>query len=199
MNCKQIIQEIERAFDEGATVDAAITEHMRDCTSCADYHRALFAIDQALRHAPPTQPDPVLVARIQATIALQPARSIRPWAFPVSAAASILGLAGLGRLLDGVALRGVPPVEQWFSLDASWAEWSLLKNELLGIPTSVAGDLNTLVQATGDFWNSISAWQSGLTGSLSPWIWVLLIGGIVGACILDGAEWKARRMNRSGQ
>jgi len=198
MNCNQVEQEMDAAFDEGVPLDAPAAAHALQCPACGAYQRALVALDASLRHAPPVQPAPALVARIQATIARQPRRQPRPWAYPFIAAAAVLVLAGLGRFIDWAPISQGMDARAWLPQGPILPEWAFLKEELLGIPVAVADDMAVFSEWTSGLWNAVNLWEAGPLGGDNPWVWVLFAACVATAGALDGMEWMSRHLKGPG-
>lgn len=199
MNCKEVQRAMDSAFDEGVALPGHMAAHAATCRACAAYGDSLAALDLNLRLAPPVHPAPALVARIQAEIATQPRHVQRSWAYPVGAAATILVLAALGHVVNGISW--LPTVETGLGLvqDPILPEWGFVKQELMAIPVGVSGDLWALGQWSESAWNSLNGWLSVFASGDSPWVWTLFIVCLAAACALDGMEWMSRRMNRTGR
>lgn len=200
MNCDQAQRALDIAFDEGDVLETHVAAHVLECKVCGEYHRDLSALDAALRFAPPVQPAPALVARIQAKIADQPRHRPRPYAYPVMAAAAVLLLAGIGgQVADWFPVTRGGAMEAWMPQEPLLPEWAFMKQELLGIPAAVAGDMASFSQALEARWDSLTVWQASSGGMHSPWLWVMFLACIVAACALDGMEFMSRRVNRLGR
>lgn len=198
MDCNQIRQEMEFAFDEGRELDGPAMGHLLQCDACAAYDRALRALDGSLRHADPLQPDAALVARIQAAVAHQPRRQPRAWLYPGLAAVAVLVLAALGGVVDWTPIARNVSVQAWMPDEPILPDTVFLKQELAGIPDAVSTDMKSLSRAVEANWVSLRGWQASATGSHNPLVWALFLVCIAAACALDGREWMTRRINRPG-
>lgn len=198
-NCNEVQRAMDIAFDAGVALPGHVAAHTATCRACAAYGDSLAALDLNLRLAPPVQPAPALVARIQAEIASQPRHGQRPWAYPVGVAATILVLAALGHVVKGISW--LPTLESGLGLvqEPLLPEWGFVKQELMGIPVGVSGDLSALGQWSEGAWDSVNGWLSAIGSGYSPWVWTLFIVCVAAACALDGMEWMSRRMNRTGR
>lgn len=200
MNCDQAQRALDAAFDDGDVPDARVAAHVLECKECGEYRRDLGALDAALRLAPPIQPAPALVARIQEKLAAQPRHRPRPYAYPLMAAAAVLLLAGIGgQIADWFPVSRGEAMEAWMPQEPLLPEWAFMKQELLGIPAAVAGDMASFSQALEARWDSLAVWQASAGGMDSPWLWVAFLVCIVAACALDGMEFRSRRVNRLGR
>ncbi|MBL7647194.1 MAG: hypothetical protein JNK74_13485 [Candidatus Hydrogenedentes bacterium] len=198
MNCKRIQREMDAAFDAGVTLDATAAEHARMCPDCGAHLRALGNLDGALRAAPPVQPAPALVARIQDCIAAEPVRQPRPWLYPLATAASVLVLAALGRIAHSMFPTTGWVRQAWLPQEPLLPDWAFLKEELLGIPVAVAGDMAVFSEWAGELWRSVNLWEMGPLGGDNPWVWVLFGACAATAFALDGMEWMSRRFKGPG-
>ena len=196
MNCNEMQGAMDRAFDDGVAVPAHVAAHAATCRACAAYGDLLAALDLGLRLAPPVQPAPALVARIQAEIATQPRQSIRPWAYPVGVAAAALLLAALGPVVKGGSWLSILESGSWFPQESLLPDWDFVQHELTGIPAGVAGDLAALGRWSESAWDSANGWLSLFGGGYSPWVWMLFFLCVAAACALDGMEWMSRRVHR---
>ncbi len=198
MNCEQVQSEMDAAFDVGGELDATTIVHSLSCPDCAAYQRALAAVNDALQLAPPVVPAPALVARIQHRIAAEPFIQPRPWAYPVATAAAVLLLAGLGQIVHTM----LPPVgwsgQAWRPEGPILPEWAFLKEELMGIPLAVTGDIALFSEWARSLWDSVNNWEAGPFGGDNPWVWLLFAGCVATAGALDGMEWISRRFKGSG-
>ena len=197
MNCNEAQRALDSAFDEGIAVPAHVAAHTATCRACAAYGDSLATLDLNLRLAPPIQPAPALVARIQADIATQPRRVLRPWVYPVGVAAAVLFLAALGPFVNGLSWLPVMETATWLPREPVLPEWEFVKQELTGIPASVAGDVVTLGRRSEGAWASANGWLSLFGRGYSPWMWIVFGVCVAAACALDGMEWMSRRVHRS--
>jgi hypothetical protein len=196
MNCDEAQRAMDRAFDEGDTLPSSAAAHVDRCTVCNGYRDALAALDLKLSQAPPIQPAPALVARIQAQIATQHRPVLRPWTYPVAVAAAVCLLAALGPVVDG--LSWLPKVESsmWSPRVPTLPEWGIVKQELAGIPAGVVGDLTALGRWSESAWTSLNGWLTAFGSGYNPWVWALFIFCLATAFALDGMEWLSRRAHR---
>jgi len=198
MNCEQIQREMDAVFDDGVELSVAATAHVLTCCACGAHQRVLTSLEAALRDAPPVAPAPALVARIQDRIAADPALHPRPWAYPVATVAAVLLLAGLGRTAQVLLPTAGWDRQAWLPAGPVLPEWSFLKEELLGIPVAVAGDMSVFIAWARDVWASVTVWEAGPLGGDNPWVWVLFAACVATACALDGMEWMSRRFKGPG-
>lgn len=199
LDCNQVRREIDSAFDEGGSLDGAVLGHLVQCGACAAYESTLRSLDSALRCAEPLQPDPRLVARIQAAIAQQPQPRPRAWIYPaLAAAAAMVMLVALGSVVDWAPVSARVSLQSWIPDEPLLPDAVFLKEELVGIPDAVATDMSTFARAVEANWAALRVWQATASGGHNPFIWAIFIVCMVAAFALDGREWMARHINRPG-
>jgi len=196
MSCNEAQRAMDRAFEDGIAVPAQVAAHAATCRACAAYGDSLAALDLKLRLAPPVQPAPALVARIQAEIATQPRQALHPWAYPVGVAAAVLLLAALGPVMNGFSWPAIMESGTWLPRESMLPEWDFVRQELRAIPAGVAGDLAVFGRWSESAWASAYGWLSLFGGGYSPWAWMVFVVSVAAACALDGMEWMSRRVHR---
>ncbi|MCC6142729.1 MAG: hypothetical protein IT368_02870 [Candidatus Hydrogenedentes bacterium] len=112
---------------------------------------------------------------------------------------AVMILAALGPALNGIPWIPVVDGGAWVSGEPFLPEWEVLRQELTTIPVGLNRDLAAFGEWSENSWASVSHWLSAFGRGFSPWVWALFILCGAAACALDGMEWMARRMNRTGR
>lgn len=188
MECNTVRSQLENAFDLGASPSDLVLQHLPACPGCAAYQQQLAALDSELRAAPPVMMDPALVARIQASIAAQPARESVSGPVAGGIAALVLLALSAGWFVD---LSPMVAARAWTTQAPELAlrvDWASLYLALWRIPEAVVhGSAQFMVAVTG-FWADSSGRLVGLFSANSTWVWLAFGACMAAALALNASE-----------
>lgn len=196
MQCNAVRNALDAAFDSGEVAGEPIRFHLAQCPECAEYAGALENLDAVLRSAPAVAQDPALVARIQASIAAQPAPL-----FP--ARGHLWGMALAALIILAAAWRVAPAsygeqVTRYGAVAVNMLapDWTALQGELLSVPVALMGGIQTMLQETGAAWGSGSTHLMQILGENGIWLWPVFALCLTAALSLNTLEVLSRLNKR---
>lgn len=196
MNCESIRRVLDDRFDRGELPDSTASAHLERCPHCTAYWTALESLEADLRTPPYVAPAGALVARIQATIAAQPARGISPWAYAGGGLAAAAVLVILGWFMNAQQLVPNLAWTRWDAVEPALPAWPVLRGEFMAIPDAVAGDTGALLESITLGWQRVSRWMGSALGGNGALLWTAFLVCLAGAAAVNSAELIGRGMRR---
>ncbi len=164
MKCDTVRAYLDGHFDEGGEVPDAACLHLQGCPKCAHYQARLESLERQLHTAPRVLHDPDLVARIQASLAAQPAAREVSRPLIASLAAAVVLVLAAGWFVDAGRVANEVVAGQWLPEINVVADWTLVRGELLSVPGAVVDATMHVVQLFSTYWAQGTAQLIALTG-----------------------------------
>lgn len=188
---------MDLAFDEGHAWPEAVERHAVSCAECSAYRGQLEGLDTVLRNAPPVEPDPVLAARIQATIATRQTYGALPWIQVAGLGAAVALLAGAGWFVDTRRIIQALSRLNWMPEGPLLPETYLMRSEFAEMPAAIRDLLLAAIGGLSEWWGQGTRVLAGVTGGDSAWIWAGFVACLVLAVALNGREFVSRSHHHS--
>jgi len=196
MNCEKAREFLDLNFDLGENIPDSAMQHIQSCTACITYQTSLAALDCQLRTIPEFSQDPVLVARIQASIASQSMPNNSIWTIYGGVAAAVLLVLAAGWYVDVGLMVATATAMQWVPEWSGYPDWAMVREGVAGAPAAMIETTLQAANALSETWAQGSARLIALIGGSSAWIWAFFAATLLGAAVLNASEALAQNDRR---